>query len=93
MTDVIQPLDFWNLFVVQVFNGFWPAVLGLAGLYFFIMIMGRVSMYSALWFMLIYFMCMAMGYGYGLVTIPLTLFIIARFMFDMILLARGKQGL
>jgi len=93
MTTVIQPLDFWNLFVVNVFGGFWPAVIGLMILYFFILILGRVSMYSSLWFMLLFLTCMAMGYGYGLVTILITLFILVRFMFDVALLVRGKQGL
>lgn len=87
---MVAALDFWTLFVIQVFGGFWPAVIGLAALYFVILIMGRVSMYSVLWFMAIFFMCMAMGYGYGWLTIIVSLFILTRFMYDMILLIKGR---
>lgn len=87
---MVAVLDFWTLFVIQVFGGFWPAVIGLAALYFVILIMGRVSMYSVLWFMAIFFMCMAMGYGYGWLTIIVSLFILTRFMYDMILLIKGR---
>jgi len=92
MAVAIQPFDFWNLFVIQVFGGFWPAVLGLAAIFFLIMmILGRMSMYSCIFFMLMFFVCMAMGYGYGLVTIPITLFILSRFMYDIILLVGGRK--
>ena len=92
MVDTLQPFDFWNIFVIQVFGGFWPAVIGLAGLYFLLMIVfGRMSMYSCLFFTLLFFVCMAMGYGYGLVTIPITLFILTRFMYDILLLVGGRK--
>ena len=87
---MVAALDLWSIFVVQVFGNFWYAVIGLAALFFIIMIMGRVSMYSVLFFTLIFAMCMSMGYGYGFITIAFTLFILVRFVYDIILFVRGR---
>jgi len=83
-------LDMWSIFVIQVFGNFWLAVVGLAGLFFLILLLGRVSMYSVLAFMLVFFTCIVMGYGYGLLTIVFALFIIYRFVNDMIWVVAGK---
>ena len=84
MVAEILPLDLWTLFVVNVFGGFFPAVIGLMAFMFLIFILGRVSMYSVLSFMALFVMCMAMGYGYGLITLAVTVTILVRFAFDML---------
>ena len=91
MATELYALDMWNIFVVSVFGNFWAAVAGLALIMFMIMLMGRVSMYSVLMFLGMFFMCMAMGYGQGIVTVPLTLFILIRFIYDIIgLIGRSR---
>jgi hypothetical protein len=89
----MQPFDFWTLFVIYTFGSFWLAVFGLMAMFLVIMILGRMSMYSILWFTLLFVMCMAMGYGYGLVTILIGLFITSRFIFDLVTTAKGRMGL
>jgi uncharacterized membrane protein len=91
MVAEILPLDFWNLFVVNVFGGFFPAVIGLMFVMFLVFMLGRVSMYSVLSFMALFVMCMAMGYGYGLVTLGITVAIMVRFAYDMLWVLGGKS--
>ena len=53
----------------QLFGGFWLAVLGVCGLIFFIMAMaGRMSKMTTIHYLLLYFMCMTLGYGYKWIT-------------------------
>ena len=87
----IYPLDFWNIFVVQVFGGFWPAVIGLMLIYFIILIMGKVSIYSVINIMLAFLVCMVLGYGYILVSVPLIIIITIRFIYDVMgVIARAR---
>jgi len=88
---MVATMDFWTIFVVYTFGNFWAAVVGLAVLFFIILLLGRVSMYTIIFFTLMFFVCMAMGYGYGLVTIPITLFILVRFIYDLSYFMRGKD--
>ena len=92
MVAEIMPLDFWNLFVIQVFGGFWPAVIGLMAMFFVIMMVGKVSMYSQLGFLCMFIVCMAMGYGITIVTFLVGTIVIGKAVQDFIWVIRGRQG-
>jgi len=76
--------DLWALFVTYTFGGFWPAVIGLAGIFFLIMILGRVSMYSILNILALFGLFMVLGYGNILLIFPVATLIILRFVYVMI---------
>lgn len=83
ITDYIQPLDFWNVFVNLIFGGFWVAVLGLALLFFVIMMIGRVSIYSNMWFAGLFILAMSLGYGYMIISLIISLAILIAFILAM----------
>lgn len=64
-------MDLWTVFVENIFGGFWISVVGLMAVMMLILMMGSISAFTAVNFVLIFFMAMAMGYGHPLVTIPL----------------------
>jgi len=62
--------DLWSFFVEQVFGGFWIAVFGIALLIFLIIsVFGRLSKMTSMHYILMYFMVMAIGYGYKTITV------------------------
>lgn len=84
MTISYEPtgaLDFWNLFVVNTFGSFWLAVIGIAILLFLLMcVLGRVSIYTGTWYLLMFIDVMTLGYGYVIINIIVTvLLLIATF--------------
>ncbi len=64
-------IDLWTLLVVNLFQGFWLAVFGIAGMMFMILMIGRVSAVTTYNFLTIFFLAMAIGYGYTLFSILL----------------------
>lgn len=69
----VQPMDYWTLFVHYVFGGFWFAVIGLALAMFIIMgILGRISIYSVSWYLVMFVLAMALGYGYTTINVLVT---------------------
>ena len=69
-------IDLWELIVVDMFNAFWPAVLGLCGLMYFIFMMGKVSQITTLNFLAIFIIAMAIGYGSSLIAILTTIMLL-----------------
>jgi len=69
-------MDLWTLFVVNMFQGFWLAVLCLAILFYIILMMGNVSQLTCYNFLSIFILAMAIGYGYDLIGITLTILIL-----------------
>ena len=67
--------DLWTLLVVDLFQGFWPAVLGIAFLIWIIFVVGKVSQLTSLNFISIFILAMAIGYGYSLIAIFTTIMI------------------
>ena len=65
-------IDLWTLLVVNLFQSFWLAVIGLAALFWIMFMIGKVSQSTSLNFISIFILAMAIGYGYALVTILLT---------------------
>ena len=66
-------MDLWTLFVENVFGGFWMSVFGLCALIFMILALGRLSGWSIISFIIVFFLAMAIGYGYPLVLVLITL--------------------
>jgi hypothetical protein len=83
MVAEIAALDFFTLFVQYVFGSFWLAVFGLSLVMFVIMgVLGRISIYSTMWYGLMFIQVMALGYGYVLITTFITLCLLIAFFFS-----------
>ena len=79
---MVAALDLWTLLVVYAFGNFWVAVIGIAILMFIIMgPLGRMSVYSCIWYFALFMAAMALGYGYVLVTMLVTLALLVSFYF------------
>ena len=83
VVEQIFPLDFWNVFVVYVFGGFWIAVIGLMLLMFVIMgVLGRISIYSVTWYCGFFLLCMTLGYGFIFLNLIITVILVIFFIFS-----------
>jgi len=69
-------IDLWTLLVVNLFQGFWMAVIGISLLFYIIMVIGKVSQVTTLNFISIFVLSMALGYGFSLISILLTIIIL-----------------
>lgn len=69
-------IDLWQLLVVNLFQGFWAAVIGLVLFFYLILVIGKVSQVTALNFLSIFVLSCALGYGYSLISILLTIIIL-----------------
>jgi hypothetical protein len=57
--------DLWTLLVEQLFGGFWISIFGIGFLIFLIIgVFGRMSKLSVIFYELLFFMTMTIGYGY-----------------------------
>lgn len=66
-------IDLWTLLVVDMFQNFWLAVLALGAIMYIVLMIGKVSQYTALTFLSIFVLAMALGYGYSLISIFVTI--------------------
>jgi hypothetical protein len=83
MVVELAALDFFGLFVSYVFGSFWLAVIGLVFVMFVIMgVLGRVSIWTTMWYCILFVQVMALGYGFVLITTVITLIIFIYFMFS-----------
>lgn len=69
-------IDLWELLVVDLFQGFGLAVLGLVVLFWIIFVIGKVSQVTVFNFMSIFILAMAIGYGNALIAILTTMMIL-----------------
>jgi len=69
-------MDLWTLLVVNLFQSFWLAVLGLIALFYIILVIGKVSQVTTLNFLSIFLLAMAIGYGFSLMSILATILIL-----------------
>lgn len=69
-------MDLWTLLVVNLFQGFWLAVLGVAALFWIIFVIGKVSQVTIFNFISIFILAMAIGYAHVLITILTTIIIL-----------------
>ena len=76
-------LDLWNLFVVNVFGGFWMAVFGIAALMFIMMgFLGRMSIYSVMMYCLLFLYVMFLGSGYVVFNMLLSIILMVSLAFS-----------
>jgi len=61
-------LNLWDLFVEQLFGSFWLAVGFISLIFFIILMLGGISYYTVIIFMLYFVLAMTIGYGYPLIT-------------------------
>jgi len=79
----IAALDFFTLFVSYVFGSFWLAVVGLALVMFVVMgVLGRISIYSTMWYCIMFVNVMALGYGFVVITTLVNLVLLIAFYFS-----------
>ena len=72
-------MDFWSLFVEYTFGGFYPAILSLALIFLVILMMGGVSVYTAMWFCGIFLFVMCLGNGVWIIVLPISIGILFMF--------------
>ena len=69
-------MDLWTLLVVNLFQSFWLAVVGLVVLFWIILAIGKVSQVTTYNFLFIFILAMSLGYGYEIVSILITISIL-----------------
>ena len=75
--------DFWGLLVNYTFGSFWLAVIGLVVVIFVIMaVLGRISIWTVTWYLIMFMLCMTLGYGVVIVNILITLALLVAFYFS-----------
>ena len=67
----IPSINLWDAFVEQTFGGFWMSIIVLCAVMFLILIMGSISIWTALTYIGVFVLTMAIGYGQAIVSIPL----------------------
>lgn len=83
-------INLWDLFVEYTFGSFWIAVFFIALIYFILLMLGGISYYTVIIFMLYYFTAMAIGYGYPLITVGITVFALVYMMFQIFKLVDNR---
>ena len=80
---MVAPLDMWDLFVNNVFGGFWIAVIALGVVIFVIMAMfGRMSIFSVQIYLTMFLLAMTLGYKYVIINTLITLSLIIALIFS-----------
>ena len=69
-------IDLWTLFVVDLFQSFWLAILGLSFLFWIILTIGKVSQVTIMNFISLFWVAMAIGYGGALLAIITTIMLL-----------------
>jgi len=75
----LKMIDLWLLFVEYVFGGFYFAIFGLSAIFLVILMLGGVSIFTALWFVGIFLFAMFLGNGTWIVVLPISAIIIFQF--------------
>jgi hypothetical protein len=79
-----EALDLWVLFVQYTFGNFWLALLGLSLVMFVIMMLGRMSIYSSVMYLIMFWLVMAIGYAYITISIIITIVLLSAAIFSVI---------
>jgi len=69
-------IDLWTLLVVDLFQSFWLAVIGICFLFWIVFVIGKVSQVTTYNFISIFVLAMAIAYGPSIITILLTISIL-----------------
>ena len=86
-------IDLWMLLVENIAGGFWLAVMLVTFIFFIVLAIFGCSIFDNLTFNMMFLMAMAIGYGYAIITVPLSIFILGWFTFQFISwIERGGSG-
>lgn len=86
-------MDLWTLLIENVFGGFWITMGALAMIFFIILIIGGVSLWTILVFMGTFLLSMTIGYGHPIITVPIVIFILLYFVFEVFgFISRGGDN-
>lgn len=77
-------INLWDLFVEQLFGNFFVAVVFIALIFFIILMLGGVSYFTVIIFLLFYFLAMAIGYGIPLITVAVVTFSVMYLMYQIL---------
>ena len=81
---LIDMLSFWDIFVVNLFGSFWPAILFIAMIFFLILMLAGISLYTVIIFLMYFIAAMSIGYGYAIIVWPILFFSITYFLWQFI---------
>ena len=73
-------MDLWSLLVEYTFGGFYSAVFGMTFIFLIILILGGISIYTAMWFCATFLFVMFLANGVWIIVVPISILII--FMFE-----------
>ncbi len=80
----LPAMNLWDFFVETVFGSFWISVIGLAGIFFIILMLGGISAWTNLTYQMVFLLAMAIGYGQAIVTVPLWVALVSWSVFQLI---------
>jgi len=69
-------MDLWTLLVELTFGGFYSAVFGMTFIFLIILMMGGISIYTAMWFCAIFLFVMFLANGVWIIVLPISILII-----------------
>jgi hypothetical protein len=72
-------VDLWSLLVEFTFGGFYVTIFGMSIIFLLILMMGGVSIFTALWFCAVFLFVMFLGNGVWLIVVPVSILIIYMF--------------
>lgn len=67
-------MNLWDVFVEQLFGSFWMAVAFISIFFFIILMLGGISYFTVIIFMMYFLLAMTIGYGYPLIPAGLATF-------------------
>jgi hypothetical protein len=75
-------MNLWDVFVEQLFGSFWIAVAFISIFFFIILMLGGISYFTVVIFMMYFLLAMTIGYGYPLIPAALATFGTVYFLFQ-----------
>ena len=77
-------MNLWVLFVEQLFGNFLVAILFIGLILFLILMLGGISYFTIILFLAYFYLAMAIGYGYGIIYLPITVFGVGYLIFQVL---------
>lgn len=82
-TKAFPMMNLWDLFVEQIFGSFWMAVLFIGLFFFIILMLGGITYYTVIMFMMFYILAMAIGYSFPLFSVGISAFAMMYFLYQL----------
>ena len=67
-------MNLWDLFVEQLFGDFWIAIFFICLIFFIILMLGGISYFTVIIFMIYFLLAMTIGYGYPIIPAFIAIF-------------------